>query len=200
MTSLAEINPSIAESIEQAEAIRTSMQMKLDEMRRAYHKAPYPSCEERKHDLIQLKRLIGENTDAISKAISLDYGHRSEHETMFAEFIGTGGSIDDIVKNLRKWMKEEKRHIDATMFPFAKNTVKAQPLGVMGLIVPWNFPVFLAVSQIAIAFAAGNRAMVKMSENSRHLTRLLKELSPNYLPEDKLFFIEETGGVGIEFS
>ena len=70
----------------------------------------------------------------------------------------------------------------------------------MGLIVPWNFPVFLAVSQIATAFAAGNRAMVKMSENSRNLTRLLQELSPKYLPEDKLFFIEETGGVGIEFS
>ena len=79
MNSIAEINPSIAESVEQAEAIRTSMQMKLDEMRRAYHKAPYPSCDERKHDLKQLKRLIGENTDAISKAISLDYGHRSAH-------------------------------------------------------------------------------------------------------------------------
>ena len=200
MNSIAEINPSIAESVEQAEAIRTSMQMKLDEMRRAYHKAPNPSLAERKEHLKQLKRMIGDNVDAISRAISLDYGHRSEHETMFAEFIGTGGSIDDILKNLKSWMKPEKRHIDATMFPFASNTVIPQPLGVMGLIVPWNFPVFLAVSQIATAFAAGNRAMVKMSENSRNLTRLLQDLSPEYLPEDKLFFIEETGGVGIEFS
>ena len=101
MNSIAEINPSIAESVEQAEAIRTSMQMKLDEMRRAYHKAPNPSLAERKEHLKQLKRMIGDNVDAISRAISLDYGHRSEHETMFAEFIGTGGSIDDILKNLK---------------------------------------------------------------------------------------------------
>jgi coniferyl-aldehyde dehydrogenase len=200
MNSIADINPSIAESVEQAEAIRTSMQVKLDEMRRAYHQAPSPSLAERKHDLKQLKRLIGDNTESISQAISRDYGHRSEHETMFAELIGTGGSIDDILKNLKSWMKPEKRHIDATMFPFASNTVIPQPLGVVGLIVPWNFPVFLAVSQIATAFAAGNRVMVKMSENSRHLTRLLRELAPQYLPEDKLTFLEETGGVGIEFS
>jgi coniferyl-aldehyde dehydrogenase len=200
MNSIADINPSIAGSIEQAEAIRGSMQMKLDEMRRAYHQDPNPSEADRKHHLKQLKKLIGENSEAISKAISEDYGHRSEHETMFAEFIGTGGGIDDILKNLRKWMKPEKRHIDSTMFPFASNTVIPQPLGVVGLIIPWNFPVFLSVSQIAIAFAAGNRVMVKMSENSRSLTRLLRELSPKYLPEDKLVFIEETGGVGIEFS
>ena len=182
MNSIADINPTIAGSIEQAEAIRGSMQMKLDEMRRAYHQDPNPSEADRKHHLKQLKKLIGENTEAISKAISEDYGHRSEHETMFAEFIGTGGGIDDILKNLRKWMKPEKRHIDSTMFPFASNTVIPQPLGVVGLIVPWNFPVFLSVSQIAIAFAAGNRVMVKMSENSRSLTRLLRELSPKYLP------------------
>ena len=129
MNSIADINPSIAESVEQAEAIRTSMQVKLDEMRRAYHQAPSPSLAERKHDLKQLKRLIGDNTESISQAISRDYGHRSEHETMFAEFIGTGGSIDDILKNLKSWMKPEKRHIDATMFPFASNTVIPQPLG-----------------------------------------------------------------------
>ena len=200
MNSIAEINPSIAASVEQAQAIQASMQMKLDEMRRAHLKNANPTFAERKHDLLQLKRLIGENTEAISQAISQDYGHRSEHETMFAEFIGTGGSITDILKNLKRWMKPEKRHVDQSMFPFATNTVIPQPLGVTGLIVPWNFPVFLAVSQIATAFGAGNRAMVKMSENSRHLTRLLQELSPRYLPEDKLFFIEETGGVGIEFS
>ena len=96
MNSIADINPSIAASVEQAEAIRGSMQMKLDEMRQAYHKAPYPTLDERKHDLKQLKRLIGDNTEAIAKAISEDYGHRSEHETMFAEFIGTGGGIDAV--------------------------------------------------------------------------------------------------------
>jgi coniferyl-aldehyde dehydrogenase len=68
------------------------------------------------------------------------------------------------------------------------------------LIVPWNFPVNLSFSQLTAAFAAGNRAMVKMSENSRALTRVLMEISPKYFPEEKLMWFEETGGVGIEFS
>ena len=71
MNSIAEITPSIAESVEQAEAIRTSMQMKLDEMRRAYHKAPNPSLAERKEHLKKLKRMIGDNVDAISHSITV---------------------------------------------------------------------------------------------------------------------------------
>jgi coniferyl-aldehyde dehydrogenase len=68
------------------------------------------------------------------------------------------------------------------------------------MIVPWNFPINLSFMPLAAAFAAGNRAMVKMSENSVNLTRLLMELAPRYFPEEKLRFFEETGGVGIEFS
>ena len=69
-----------------------------------------------------------------------------------------------------------------------------------GLIIPWNFPVNLTVCQLAAVFAAGNRAMVKMSENSIALSRLMKSISPRYFPVEKLEFFEETGGVGVEFS
>ncbi|NND01032.1 MAG: aldehyde dehydrogenase family protein, partial [Gammaproteobacteria bacterium] len=72
--------------------------------------------------------------------------------------------------------------------------------GVVGLIIPWNFPINLCFSQISAAFAAGNRVMAKMSENSVALTRLLMKVSGDYFPADKLAFFEETGGVGIEFS
>ncbi len=82
----------------------------------------------------------------------------------------------------------------------AKNRVIPQPLGVVGVIVPWNFPINLAMVQLTYIFAAGNRAMVKMSENSRHLTALLMEKMPAYFPPEKLQFFDETGGVGIEFS
>jgi coniferyl-aldehyde dehydrogenase len=75
-----------------------------------------------------------------------------------------------------------------------------QPLGVVGVIVPWNFPIQLAFSGLVSIFAAGNRAMVKMSENSRALTQVLMRISPTYFPPEKLKFYEETGGVGIEFS
>ncbi|MDT8319654.1 MAG: aldehyde dehydrogenase family protein, partial [Xanthomonadales bacterium] len=76
----------------------------------------------------------------------------------------------------------------------------AQPLGVVGVIVPWNFPAQLSFSPLADIFAAGNRAMVKMSENSRELSRLLIRIVGDYFPPEKLMFFEETGAVGIEFS
>jgi coniferyl-aldehyde dehydrogenase len=68
------------------------------------------------------------------------------------------------------------------------------------VIVPWNFPIYLSLAPLVCIFAAGNRAMVKMSENSRHLTRLLIELMPAYFPPEKLQFFDETGGVGPAFS
>ena len=97
-------------------------------------------------------------------------------------------------------MRVKRRSVDMMMFPGAKNRLKPQPLGVVGLIIPWNFPINLCFSQISVAFAAGNRVMAKMSENSVALSRLLMKVSGDYFPPEKLTFFEETGGVGIEFS
>lgn len=168
--------------------------------RASYLLDPTPTYEQRKKDLLSLKKLLNDNVDAIVEAINQDYGNRSRHESLFAEIISVSDGINDTIKQLKKWMKVQKRHVSVSMFPGAKNRVIPQPLGVCGLIIPWNFPINLAFSQLTAAFAAGNRAMVKMSENSIALSRLLIELSPKYFPEDKLKFYEETGEVGIQFS
>lgn len=97
-------------------------------------------------------------------------------------------------------MKVQKRHVDKSMYFGAKNRIIPQPLGVVGLIIPWNFPINLSFSQLCAVFAAGNRAMVKMSENSIALTRLLIKLVGDYFPPEKLMFFEETGEVGVAFS
>jgi len=144
--------------------------------------------------------MLSENLDEIVNAISEDYGNRSRHESLFAEVIAVTDGINDAIRQLRKWMKPQKRHVDLTLYPGGRNRVFPQPLGVVGLIIPWNFPVNLSFSQLTGAFAAGNRAMVKMSENSIALSRLLIKLSPRYFPVEKLMWFEETGGVGIEFS
>lgn len=168
--------------------------------RTSYLLEPTASYAQRKQDLLVLKKLLNDNVDAIVDAICQDYGNRSRHETLFAEVISVSDGINDTIKQTKKWMKVQKRHVDLSMFAGAKNRVIPQPLGVCGLIIPWNFPVNLAFSQLTAAFAAGNRAMVKMSENSVALSRLLIELCPKYFPEDKLKFYEETGDVGIQFS
>ena len=168
--------------------------------RQAYLRHPVPTLKERKADLRALKRFVREHTDAICDAISADYGHRSRHETLLAEILPVVDGIDDALAHVGEWMKHERRKVDRLVFGLASNRVVPQPVGVVGVIVPWNFPLNLSLVPLTAIFAAGNRAMVKMSENSRHLARLLVERMPAYFPPEKLQFFDETGGVGVEFS
>lgn len=178
----------------------TRLRAALDLQRRAYLAHPVPSYDERCEDLRMLQRLVRDHVDAICDAISADYGHRSRHETMMAEIVPALDGIHDALKHLKDWMKVQKRAVDARAFFGGRNRVIPQPVGVVGVIVPWNFPLNLSVVPLTAIFAAGNRAMVKMSENSRHLARLLQELAPKYFPPEKLQFFDETGGVGPAFS
>jgi coniferyl-aldehyde dehydrogenase len=172
----------------------------FDRQRLAHRAHPQPSCAERRADLKALARLLSENREQIIAAINRDYGSRSEFETLFSEFFVVLDAINDAARCVKKWMRPERRRIDRFMYPGARNRVIPQPLGVVGVIVPWNFPLFLSLGPLAAIFAAGNRAMVKMSENSGHLARLLAGLSPKYLSEDKLKFFEDGGGRGPAFS
>ena len=168
--------------------------------RKAYLAHPVPTLDERRTDLRTLQRFVRDHKEALISAISADYGHRSRHETLLAEIAPAIDGIEHTLKHLKAWMKPQKRGVDWISFFGARNRVIPQPLGVVGVIVPWNFPVNLSLIPLNYIFAAGNRAMVKMSENSRHLARLLIEKMPAYFPPEKLQFFDETGGVGIEFS
>jgi len=180
--------------------MRHELEATLKLQRAAYLAHPYPSYAERRDDLKKLQAFIREHRDAIADAISQDYGNRSRHETLFAEIFSVIDGVDHTVKHLRGWMRPQRRGVDWFNFFGASNRVIPQPLGVVGHIVPWNFPINLCFGGLIAAFAAGNRCMVKMSENSRHLTALLMAKIPAYFPRDKLAFFDETGGVGIEFS
>ncbi|NDP38875.1 MAG: coniferyl aldehyde dehydrogenase [Rhodoferax sp.] len=187
-------------SVTPVDLIRSSLDETLKLQRAAYFAHPYPSFDERRADLLQLKAFIRDNREAIVAAISADYGNRSRHETLFAEIFSVMDGVDHTLKHLKKWMKPQRRGVDLKNFLGASNRVIPQPLGIVGAIVPWNFPINLSFSGLIATFAAGNRSMVKMSENSRHLAQLLIDKCPSYFPHDKLAFFDETGGVGIEFS
>ena len=182
-----------------AEIART-LEDALALQRAAYFAHPVPTLAERKADLRTLQRFIRENKQALCDAISADYGHRSQHETLLAEVFPAMDGVSHVIGSLRKWMRPQRRSVDLRNFIGASNRVIPQPLGVVGIIVPWNFPLHLSLIPLTYVFAAGNRAMVKMSENSRHLAAFLIEKMPAYFPPDKLRFFDETGGVGIEFS
>ena len=182
------------------ESVRSELQATLQLQRDAYLGNPYPTFDERKEDLLRLKQFVIENRDDLAEAISQDYGHRSRHETLFAEIFSVIDGVDHAVKHLKSWMKPQKRHVDWKNFFGASNRVIPQPLGVVGAIIPWNFPIWTSFNGLICSFAAGNRSMVKMSENSRNTCALLIERIPKYFPRDKLAFFDETGGVGVEFS
>jgi coniferyl-aldehyde dehydrogenase len=172
----------------------------LKVQRAAYLAHPVPSADERRADLVQLERFLQDNRQAIIEAISTDFGHRSAHETLLIEITSSLAGIRQCRDHVAEWMKPQRRHIDRMIYGFASNEVIPQPLGVIGVIVPWNFPLLLTIVPLANIFAAGNRAMVKMSENSRALCALLMRKFPEYFPPEKLQVFDETGGVGIEFS
>lgn len=183
-----------------AELTRATLRAALDQQRAAYFRQPEPDRGQRLHDLSQLEKLLREQQDAICEAISQDYGHRSRHETLLTEVLPALNAIRYAKKHLGRWMRPERRGIDRLAFGLASNRVIPQPLGVVGVIVPWNFPLNLSFIPLTAIFAAGNRAMVKLSENSRHLAALLTRVAPQYFAADKLQLFDETGGVGIEFS
>ncbi len=184
----------------QATLIPAEFEQCLARQRAAYLADPVPSHAQRVADLRALAQLLKDNRDALVAAINRDYGSRSSFETLFTEYFVVLDGIRDAIRHLKGWMKPVKRHADPMMFPLARNRVIPQPLGVVGVIVPWNFPLNLSFAPLTAIFAAGNRAMVKMSENSAHLARLLVELAPKYFPADKLAFFEDGGGRGPAFS
>jgi coniferyl-aldehyde dehydrogenase len=183
-----------------SDADRQPLEATLKIQRDAYFSQPVPSFGERYTDLRRLQTFMREQREAIVQAINLDYGNRSRHETLFTEIFTVIDAVEHVLKHLKKWMRPQRRSVDLRNFFGASNRVMAQPLGVVGVIVPWNFPINLSFMPLIYIFAAGNRAMVKMSENSRHLAALLIEKIPAYFPPEKLAFFDETGGVGVEFS
>jgi coniferyl-aldehyde dehydrogenase len=181
-------------------SIAESLRAALAAQRAAYRAHPVPTLAERRDDLKRLQAFLREHQDALCAAISADYGHRSRHETLLCELAPAVDGIDFVLKNLKEWMQPQRRGVDLLTFPGASNRLIPQPLGVVGVIVPWNFPLNLSFVPLTSVFAAGNRAMVKMSENSRRLAALLIEKLPACFPPEKLQVFDETGGVGVAFA
>ena len=153
--------------------------------RAAYLRAPYPSYEERRERLRKLDHILVANRKAIADAINTDFGHRAFEESMIAELFTSVDGLRDAAKHLRAWMAPERRHVSA-LFATGANRVVPMPKGVVGVVAPWNYPLFLTISPLTSVLAAGNRAMVKMAASSQHLCRLLADKVRAEFAEDEL--------------
>jgi len=151
--------------------------------RDAYLRNPYPSLDERKNRLRALERILVDNADAIAEAIHEDFGHRSIEESKILELFPSVDGIRYTLKELSTWMRPERRPV-SVLFATGSNRVIPQPKGVVGIVSPWNYPLFLTASPLTSVLAAGNRAMIKMASNSQRLCRLLHEKFSEAFDED----------------
>jgi len=169
----------------------------LSAQKNAYDRQGIPSLEHRLASLNDLFNILKTNQHAIAEAISKDFGHRAQQETQLAELFLCIDGIRYIRKHLKKWMRPQKRSTSIWLLG-SGNRVIPQPLGVVGIVVPWNYPLFLCISPLIGALAAGNRCMIKMAANSRHLSQLLKGLFAEKFSADMLTIAH--GAKGTDFS
>jgi coniferyl-aldehyde dehydrogenase len=136
---------------------------------------PAPALAERLDRLKRLRAAVSENEARFEQAISADFGHRCTTETAIAETMLVLGEIRHATKSLKKWMAPQRIATTLQFLP-AKNRLIPQPLGVVGIIAPWNYPLQLTLAPAVGALAAGNRVMIKPSELVPRFSALLQEV------------------------
>ena len=144
---------------------KEQLQNQFDHMYKLSRKRPINSWSDRETLLESLEDMLSENKQIFADAISQDFGHRSQDETNLAELFPSFQGISHAKKHGKSWMKTRRAPI-STIYRPAHNEIQPQPLGVVGIMVPWNYPLFLAVGPMIDALTAGNRIMIKMSESA----------------------------------
>lgn len=145
-----------------------------------------PSIELRVDRLNRLKAMLVENRYGLTEALSSDFGSRSKNASLLSDVYTVLPEITNAIKNIKKWTKDEKRSSNKPFSLFgAKSYIRYEPLGTIGMISPWNFPVNLAFGPLASIFAAGNQVMHKPSELTPATAALMKELCDKAYDQDE---------------
>ena len=164
----------------------TEMQRVLESQKKHFIKEGSPSIELRVDRLNRLKSLIMDNRYDLVDALNEDYGNRSKNTSIMTDAYSIIPDINNAIKNIKQWTSPKKR---SSNFPFgllgAKSYVRHEPLGTVGMISPWNFPVNLTFKPLAAIFAAGNQVMHKPSELTPLTASLIKELCDKAYDENE---------------
>lgn len=171
----------------------------IEAQRSAFAREGAPSLDARRRSLRVLKRMLLDHRVEICKAISDDFGHRSVQETLLGDLFPTVAGIDHLDQHLSRWMRPTHRSV-VWYFRPARARVIYQPLGVVGIIAPWNYPLFLAFPPMAAALAAGNRVMLKPSEFNPATATLLQRLLGEVFPAEQVALVTGGADVGAGFS
>jgi coniferyl-aldehyde dehydrogenase len=157
----------------------------------------FPSAKIRIDRLHRAKRLLVENRDKIADALSADFGNRSKEQTIIGDIFSSAASLAHAAANVEAWMRAEKHE---ALAPDAEARIEYKPLGVVGVIGPWNFPYNLVFAPLAGIFAAGNRAILKPSEFTPAASELMGKLISDYFSHDEVAVVLGGAIEGAEFA
>lgn len=186
-------------SIDVGTDIKQDLSAIFNQQRDCYVLQPNTDYKARINELKTVYQIIKDNTGEICKAINTDFGNRPDTETKVLEIFPVLEAIKFSIRNLKSWMKPKKHRTSKWFWP-SKCYVSPQPLGVIGIISPWNYPLFLSILPLVAALAAGNRVMMKLSEHTPNISQLLKRLLEQKFSSSKLAVILGESEVAKEFS
>ncbi|MCH7385599.1 coniferyl aldehyde dehydrogenase [Acinetobacter dispersus] len=155
------------------------------QQRAAFDAKPYPDLDGRRTKLLQIKKQIIRYQDVIATAINSDFSSRSIDESKLLDLLGSVLEAEHAIRHVRRWMRPSKRSTEL-LFLSNRLRVQYQPKGVVGVIVPWNFPVYLALGPLIAAIAAGNRVMIKLPEVTPATNAVVKRMLAEIFSEDEV--------------
>jgi coniferyl-aldehyde dehydrogenase len=164
----------------------------LNIQRAAFIRDGAPTLAQRRADLRKLKSALITKRKEIEDAVNIDFGHRSRHETSMVEMVGVVEGLKYLDKNLRKFMRPTHRHV-AMYMRLGKARIEYQPLGVVGVISPWNYPINLSLMPVVTAIAAGNRVMLKPSKFTPATNAVIATMINEIFPEEQMAIVNSDG-------
>lgn len=176
----------------------TALAPTLQGLRTAWQ-ARKPDHSQRRRDLQRLRDALKRRLDEMADAIAADFGHRSKDESRIADGMTVLNDIDHLLRHLRGWMKPRRVGVGWRFLP-ARAQVRPSPLGVVGVIAPWNYPVNLALIPLATAIAAGNHVYLKPSEHTPRTSEFLRSLLAEVFPAERVAVALGGAEVGAAFA
>src|SRR5690606_16220245 len=161
---------------------------------RSAWQAGKPGLEQRRDDLSRLRAALKARLPEMADAIAADFGHRSRHESLVADGATVLAGIDHLRRHLRGWMRPRRVAVGWRFWP-ARAQLRSEPVGVVGVISPWNYPVNLALIPLATAIAAGNHVFLKPSDHTPRSAAFLRSLLAGVFPPERVAVA--TGGADV---